>query len=182
MNSGPSAGLAEIALPELQPGSSIMPGKVNPVIPEAVAMACVQVIGLDTAVALAASDNRFQLCTMLPLIASDLLQQIDLLTNAATVLTSKAVARFTVNREAVADKVRRNAILITALAPRVGYEPAALIARRALREGKTLVEIAEEETDLPGEELRRLLDPAGMTASQRPKDTDGDWKSQEPEP
>jgi len=159
MNSGPAAGLAEIELPELQAGSSIMPGKVNPVIPEAVAMACVQVIGLDSAVLLAASDNRFQLCTMLPLIAHDILEQIGLLTNAAQTLASNAVALFTVNRKGLADKVGRNAALVTALAPRIGYEAAAKIAHRALAEGKTILQVAEEETAIPAVDLRTLLDP-----------------------
>jgi fumarate hydratase class II len=159
MNSGPAAGLAEIELPELQAGSSIMPGKVNPVIPEAVAMACTQVIGLDTAVMLAAGDKRFQLCTMLPLIAHNLLEQIGLLTNAARALSDSAVALFTVNRKRLADTVARNAALVTALAPRIGYEAAAKIARRALAEDRSIFQVAEEETPIPAEDLRTLLDP-----------------------
>ncbi len=163
MNSGPTAGLAEIELPELQAGSSIMPGKVNPVIPEAVAMACVQTIGLDTAVNLAATDNRFQLCTMLPLIAYDLLEQIGLLANAARALSDKAVARFRVNRKRLAGVAARSAALITALTPRIGYESAAHIARRALAESRPIIEVAAEETDLADDELRSLLDPLAMT-------------------
>jgi fumarate hydratase class II len=159
MNSGPAAGLAEIELPELQAGSSIMPGKVNPVIPEAVAMACTQVIGLDAAVMLAAGDNRFQLCTMLPLIAYNLLEQIGLLTNAARTLADDAVALFTVNRKRLADTVGRNTALVTALAPRIGYEAAAKIARRSLAEGRTILEVAAEETSISANDLRSLLDP-----------------------
>lgn len=170
MNSGPVAGLAEIELPELQAGSSIMPGKVNPVVPESVAMVCVQVIGLDTAVSLAAADNRFQLCTMLPLIASNLLEQIELLRNAAQALASKAVERFSVNRKALADKVARNVVLATALAPRIGYEAAAKIARRALAEGKTVIEVAHAETDISHDELRNLLDPRRQAAVGGPGD------------
>jgi fumarate hydratase class II len=120
MNSGPVSGLGEIRLPELQPGSSIMPGKVNPVIPEAVGMACVQVIGLDTAVALAAQNNRFQLATMLPLIVYDLLQQLALLTGAARSLEEQAIRRFEANFRDLAERAGRNAMLATALTPRIG--------------------------------------------------------------
>ncbi len=163
MNSGPAAGLSEIELPALQPGSSIMPGKVNPVIPEAVAMACVQVIGLDTAVALAAQDNRFQLCTMLPLIAGNLLEQIRLLRNGSKVLAEKAIAGFKVNQANIEATLQRNAMLVTALAPIIGYDAAARIARMALEQNRTILEVAQEETDLPEEQLRILLDPAALT-------------------
>jgi fumarate hydratase, class II len=166
MASGPAAGLGEIRLPELQPGSSIMPGKVNPVIPEAVAMACVQVIGLDTAIALAAQDSRFQLCTMLPLIAADLLDEIGLLTRACTALGEKAINGFCVNEAGITRALERNAMLVTALAPVIGYDAAAAIARRALDEDRSIRDIAREDTDLPDTELDRLLDPrrlAGLT-------------------
>jgi fumarate hydratase, class II len=163
MNSGPVAGLGEIRLPELQAGSSIMPGKVNPVIPEAAAMACIQVIGLDAAIALAAQDNRFQLCTMLPLIGANLLEQMELLAAAARLLADKAVAGLTVNREALAEAVERGPMLATALAPRIGYEAAARIARRALTEGRTIRSVAEAETDIPAAELDVLLDPLALT-------------------
>ncbi|AGA90033.1 fumarase [Thioflavicoccus mobilis 8321] len=159
MASGPAAGLAEIELPALQAGSSIMPGKVNPVIPEAVAMACVQVVGLDAAIALAAQDNRFQLCTMLPLIGADLLEQIGLLTRACAALHTKAIERFRVNREGLARTVARNAMLVTALAPMIGYDRAAAIARRALAEDRAVLDIAREQTTIAADELRRLLDP-----------------------
>jgi fumarate hydratase class II len=160
MNSGPAAGLAEIRLPKLQAGSSIMPGKVNPVIPEAVAMVCVQVIGLDTAIAFAAQENRFQLCTMLPLIGANLLEQIRLLDRAARVMAEKAIAGFEVNRPRLEQTVARNTMLVTALAPRIGYDASARIAQRALAEDRTILEVAREETDIPEGELRRLLDPA----------------------
>ncbi len=162
MNSGPSAGLAELRLPELQAGSSIMPGKVNPVIPEAAGMACVQVIGLDAAVALAAQDNRFQLATMLPLIAFDLLQQLALLAGAARALETQAIARFEVDGGALAERARRNAMLATALTPRIGYELAGRIARTALAEGRAVIDVAREQSGLAPAELEALLDPARM--------------------
>jgi fumarate hydratase class II len=160
MNSGPVGGLAEIRLPALQPGSSIMPAKVNPVIPEAVGMACVQVIGLDAAVCLAAQDNRFQLATMLPLIAYDLLQQLRLLTGAARALEAKAIARFEARVRALEERARRNAMLVTALTPRLGYELAGRIARTSLDEGRTVADVALEFSGLPEHELAELLDPA----------------------
>jgi fumarate hydratase class II len=160
MNSGPVAGLGEIRLPELQPGSSIMPGKVNPVVPEAVGMACVQVVGLDAAVVLAAQDSRFQLATMLPLIAFDLLQQLALLTGAARSLETQAIARFEADTAALAEGAQRNLMLATALTPRIGYDLAGRIARTALAEGRTVIDVAREQSGLPEAELVRLLDPA----------------------
>lgn len=168
MNSGPAAGLAEIRLPELQHGSSIMPGKVNPVIPEAVGMACVQVVGLDAAVAMAAQDSRFQLATMLPLIAFDLLQQLALLTHAARALEVKAIARFEADIPTLADRTRRNAMLATALAPRIGYALAGRIARTALAQGRPVIDVARELSGLGEEELKKLLDPMRMA---RPHDS-----------
>jgi fumarate hydratase class II len=133
------------------------------VIPEAAAMVCVQVIGLDAAIALAAQDNRFQLCTMLPLIAADLLEQIALLTQAARALADKAIAGFEVNRARIAQSVARNAMLVTALAPRIGYDLAAKIAQRALAEDRAILEVAREESDVPEAELRTMLEPEGLT-------------------
>jgi fumarate hydratase, class II len=159
MASGPAAGLAEIRLPALQAGSSIMPGKINPVIPEAVAMACVQVMGLDTAIALAAQDNRFQLCTMLPLIAADLLEQIGLLTRACRALGEKAISGLSINEAGIKRALERNSMLATALAPIIGYDAAAAIARRALDEDRPVRDIAREDTELTDAELDRLLDP-----------------------
>ncbi len=163
MNSGPLAGLAEIALPALQPGSSIMPGKVNPVIPEAVAMVCAQVMGNDATVAIAGQSGNFQLNVMLPVMGYNLLQSIHLLTNAARVLADKAVAGFTVNEARLREALERNPILITALNPVIGYEKGAAIAKRAYAEGRPLLEVAREMTDLPEEELKRLLDPLRLT-------------------
>jgi len=163
MNSGPIAGLAEIRLPELQPGSSIMPGKVNPVIPEAVSMACTQVIGLDAAIALAGQDNRFQLATMLPLIALDLLEQLHLLRGSAEALETQTIDRFEVDAESLGKRVRSNAMLATALTPRIGYDRAVEIAREVHAQGREVIEVAREMTDLSDQELEALLEPSRMT-------------------
>ncbi|MCA8923181.1 MAG: class II fumarate hydratase [Planctomycetes bacterium] len=163
MNSGPNAGLSEIALPSLQPGSSIMPGKVNPVIPEAVAMVCAQVMGNDLTVAFGGQAGNFQLNVMLPVIAYNLLQSIEILANASRALADKAIAGFTVNEARVADLVGRNPILVTALNPVIGYELGAKIAKTAYAEQRRVKDVALEHTDLSAEELDRLLDPRGMT-------------------
>lgn len=163
MNSGPLAGLAEIELPALQPGSSIMPGKVNPVIPEAVCQVCAQVIGNDVTIALAGQSGSFQLNVMLPLIAYNLLQSIELLANAARVLADKAILGFKVKLENLKAPLAKNPILVTALNPVVGYLKAAEIAKRAYREGRSILEVAEEETGLTRAELERLLDPKRLT-------------------
>ena len=164
MNSGPLAGLAEIALPALQPGSSIMPGKVNPVIPEATTMVAAQVIGNDATITLAGQSGNFQLNVMLPLIAHALLQSIQLLARAARLLADSAIAGFTVNTARLAEALDRNPILVTALNPVIGYEQGAAIAKRAYAEGRPIREVAAELTDLPPEELARLLDPAELTS------------------
>ena len=163
MNSGPLTGLAEIRLPALQPGSSIMPGKVNPVIPEAVAMACVQVTGNDLAVTLAAQSGNFQLNVMLPLVAHNLLQSIQLLANGSRLLARQAVAGFTVNEERLQAALARNPMLVTALNARIGYAQGAVIARQAYAEGRPILDVARENTDLDEDELRRLLDPRRLT-------------------
>jgi fumarate hydratase class II len=163
MNSGPLAGLGEIALPALQPGSSIMPGKVNPVAPEAVAMVAAQVIGHDVAVTVAGQSGVFQLNVMLPLIAYNLLQSIDLLAAAARLLARSAIAGFAVNARQIGAAVDRNPMLVTALAPLIGYDRAAAIAKRALAEGRPIRDVAAEMTDLGAERLAQLLDPASLT-------------------
>ncbi len=167
MNSGPLTGLAEISLPALQPGSSIMPGKVNPVIPEAVAMVCAQVMGNDATVAVAGQSGSFQLNVMLPVIAHNLLQSIALLANASRVLADKAMAGFTVNTRRLAEQLERNPILVTALNDVIGYEKAAAIAKQAYAQGRPIREVAAELTGLDEAELRRLLDPTALT---RPQD------------
>jgi fumarate hydratase class II len=163
MNSGPLAGLSEISLPDLQPGSSIMPGKVNPVVPEAVAMVAAQVQGLDMAVALAGQSGLFELNVMLPLIANNLLQSIQLLSNAMHLLADKAIAGFTVNHERIEAALGMNPILVTALNPVIGYELGAKIAKRAYAERRSVLSVALEMTELSEEELKRLLDPVLMT-------------------
>jgi len=163
MNSGPLAGLSEIELPALQPGSSIMPGKVNPVIPEAVAMVCVQVFGHHTTISIAGQNGNFQLNTMLPLIAADLLDSIGLLANAMRALADQAIAGMVFRADRVATALALNPILVTALNPVIGYEKAAAIAKKAYGERRSVFEVALEESGLDAAELRRLLDPAALT-------------------
>lgn len=159
MNSGPLAGFGEIELPALQPGSSIMPGKVNPVIPEATCMACAQVMGHHVAITIAGASGNFQLNVMLPLIAHDLLDSIGLLSNVMRLLADKAVAGLTINQKNVDAALDRNPILVTALNPIIGYERAAAIAKRAYKEGRPIVDVAREMSGLPEQTLRKLLDP-----------------------
>jgi fumarate hydratase class II len=163
MNSGPLAGLGEIALPALQPGSSIMPGKVNPVIPEAAAMVAAQVIGNDATITIAGQSGNFQLNVMLPVIAYNLLESIGLLANAARALADRAIKGFTVNRARIEEALERNPILVTALNPVIGYEKGAAIAKKAYAEGRPIREIAASMTDLKREQLDQLLDPAELT-------------------
>ena len=163
MNSGPLSGLAEIELEALQPGSSIMPGKVNPVIPEAVAMAGAQVIGNDATITVAGQSGNFQLNVMLPVVAYNLLQSIQLLSSSASLLGSKAVAGFRVNRENLEGPLSLNPVLVTALNPVIGYQKAAEIAKQAYRERRPVLDVAEENTDLTRQELEKLLDPRRLT-------------------
>jgi len=163
MNSGPLAGLGEIELPALQPGSSIMPGKVNPVIPEAAAMACARVMGLHTSISVAGQSGSFQLNVMLPLIADALLEAIGLLARSQRALAHQAIDGFKVRRARVAAALDRNPILVTALNPVIGYERAAAIAKRAYQDDRPVLDVAEEMTGMPRAELRRLLDPAALT-------------------
>jgi fumarate hydratase class II len=163
MNSGPLAGLAEIVLPALQPGSSIMPGKVNAVIPEAVAMVATQVIGNDSAITVAGQSGNFQLNVMLPVVAHNLLQSIELVANASRVLADSAITGFAVNRERLNDALARNPILVTALNPVIGYEKGAAIAKKAYAEGRPIREVAARESGLNDSELKKLLDPLELT-------------------
>jgi fumarate hydratase class II len=161
--SGPLAGLNEIALPALQPGSSIMPGKVNPVIPEAVLMACAQVLGWDAAVAIAGQSGSFELNVMLPLIANNVLKGISLLATSSRTLADSAVAGFTVNTAQIEATLARNPILVTALNPVVGYARAAEIAKRAYAEHRPIVDVAVEMTGMERAALEALLDPRRLT-------------------
>ncbi|WP_417473775.1 class II fumarate hydratase [Luteimonas mephitis] len=163
MNSGPLAGLGEVELPALQPGSSIMPGKVNPVVPEATVMVCAQVMGHHTAITIAGQTGNFQLNVTLPLIASNLLDSIGLLANVSRLLADTTIAGMKVRRDTVAAALDRNPILVTALNPIIGYEKAAAIAKRAYREGRPVFDIALEDSGLPAARLKKLLDPAALT-------------------
>ncbi|OAX54242.1 class II fumarate hydratase [Xanthomonas graminis] len=163
MNAGPLAGLGEIELPALQPGSSIMPGKVNPVIPEATVMVCAQVIGHHTAITVAGQTGNFQLNVALPLIAANLLDSIKLLANVSRLLADAAIAGLKVREDRVRETLDRNPILVTALNPIIGYEKAAAIAKRAYKENRPVLEIALEDSGLGEAELRKLLDPAALT-------------------
>lgn len=163
MNSGPLAGLGEISLPALQPGSSIMPGKVNPVIPESVAMVAAQVIGNDTTITISGQSGNFQLNVMLPVIAYNLLQSIQLLGNAVTLLAEKAIKNFTVREDNLQNALRRNPILVTALNPIVGYLKAAEIAKTAYQQNRPVIEVAEQLTNIPRDKLEQLLDPVHLT-------------------
>ena len=163
MNSGPIAGLGEITLPSLQPGSSIMPGKVNPVVPEAVAMVAAQVMGADQTISIAGASGNFQLNVMLPVIAYNLLQSIHLLSQASQVLADKVIRDFTVNTGQLQASLRRNPILVTALNPIIGYEKAAQIAKTAYQSGRDVIDVAEEMSGLSRDELEVLLDPMQLT-------------------
>ncbi|HEV2321746.1 MAG TPA: class II fumarate hydratase [Gammaproteobacteria bacterium] len=163
MNSGPLAGLGEISLPDLQPGSSIMPGKVNPVIPEATAMVAAQVIGNDLTITVAGQSGNFQLNVMLPVIAYNLLQSIELLANASRALADSAIKGFKVNDARLKEALDKNPILVTALNAVIGYEKGAAIAKRAYKEHRPILEVAKEMTDLSEARLKELLNPAELT-------------------
>jgi fumarate hydratase, class II len=164
MNSGPLAGLGEIELEALQPGSSIMPGKVNPVIPEATAMVAAQVIGNDTVITIAGQSGNFELNVMLPIIAQNLLSSIELLANSSHLLGEKAIASFKVNEARLKETLSRNPILVTALNPIIGYQKAAEIAKKAYQQGRPVIDVALEHTDLTRSQLELLLDPVKLTA------------------
>ena len=164
MNSGPLAGLGEIELEALQPGSSIMPGKVNPVIPEATAMVAAQVIGNDSVITVAGQSGNFELNVMLPVIAQNLLSSIELLANVSRLLADKAIATFKVNDAKLKEALSRNPILVTALNPIIGYQQAAEIAKTAYKQGRPVIDVALEFTDLPRSQLEVLLDPEKLTA------------------
>ena len=163
MNSGPLAGIGEIELPALQPGSSIMPGKVNPVMPEAVCMVCAQVIGNDTTITIAGQSGLFQLNVMLPVVALNLLQSLEILSTVSTLLADSAISGFTVREDNIRSALERNPILVTALNPVIGYELGAATAKAAYKQGRPIKEVALDMTDLSVEELDRLLDPLDLT-------------------
>ncbi len=163
MNSGPLAGIGEIELPSLQPGSSIMPGKVNPVIPEAMAMVCAQVIGNDTTITVAGQSGNFQLNVMLPVIAYNVLQSIHILSTASQELAHNAIKEFKVNYDAVNENVGKNPILVTALNAVIGYDLGAKIAKQAYKEKRPVLDVTLENTDLTEQEIKEILDPIKLT-------------------
>jgi fumarate hydratase class II len=166
LGSGPRAGLGEVSLPSLQPGSSIMPGKVNPVIPESVLQVAAQVIGNDAAITIAGSGGiggNLQLNTMMPLIAYDLLQSIEILSGAAASLDRDCIAGLQANEERMRELVERSLAMVTALVPRIGYDAAAALAKEAMASGRTVREVALEKKVLPARELDAVLDPWAMT-------------------
>jgi fumarate hydratase class II len=163
MNSGPIAGLGEIQLPSLQPGSSIMPGKVNPVIAESARMVAVQVFGNDVAITVANGLGDFQLNVMMPVIAYNILQSITLLASVSMLLASKAIAGFEVRKEHVADLIHKNPIIATVLNPTIGYDKAAEVVKRAMKEKKTVKQVVVEMGYLSAAEADRILDPTIMT-------------------
>ncbi|WP_017430503.1 class II fumarate hydratase [Vreelandella jeotgali] len=163
MNSGPLAGLGEIELEALQPGSSIMPGKVNPVLPESAVQTAAQVIGLDTAITVAGQSGNFQLNVMLPLVVTNLLTSITLMTNTARLLGERVMPAFKVREDSLKAPLERNPILVTALNSVIGYNAAAQVAKKAYQAGRPIIDVAEEETDLDRDTLQRLLDPKKLT-------------------
>lgn len=169
MNSGPRCGLGEITLPALQPGSSIMPGKVNPVIPEAIMMLCATVMGHDVAITIGAQHGNFELNTMMPMMADHLLESIRLLAHGARILANRCVTGIVANEERTKALVEGSLAMVTALAPIVGYDEAAEIAQEASASGKTVRQVARERHLLPEEELNGILDPFRLTEPGIPK-------------
>ena len=163
LGSGPRAGLGEITLPAVQPGSSIMPGKVNPVICEAMIQVCAQVIGNDTAITIGGMGGVFELNLMLPVIAHNLLQSIHILNGACNMFKVNLIDNLEADEKACADYIEGSLAMCTSLAPVIGYDKAAHLARVAYEMGKTVREVAMEENVLPEDELNRLLDPRSMT-------------------
>ncbi|MCR9133700.1 MAG: class II fumarate hydratase [bacterium] len=163
MNSGPNSGIGEIQLAALQPGSSIMPGKVNPVIEESMNMVCAQVIGNDAAITVGGLNGNFELNVMLPMVAHNLLESINILANASRNFADRSVSKLTVREDVIAEKVGKNPILVTALNPIIGYDLAAKIAKKAYAENRALLDVALEMTDLSEQELKDALDPIKMT-------------------
>jgi fumarate hydratase class II len=167
MNSGPLSGLSEVRLPALQPGSSIMPAKVNPVVPEAVLMAMAQVIGNDTTISLAGLGGSFQLNTMLPLTGAKLIESAELLSGSCNLLGQKCIRQMVINRESFARGLSLNPILVTSLNPVIGYDMAAKIGKIALQENRPIIDVAAEHTDIDRSELEKLLDPSILASGGR---------------
>jgi len=162
LGSGPRCGIGEIHLPDIQPGSSIMPGKVNPVLPESLVQVCAQVIGNDAAISLAGLSGNFELNVMMPLIAYNLLQSIHLLANAVNLFSKKCIRGLKANRKRCEEMIEKSLALATALTPKIGYEEGARIAEKAYVQNKTIRRVVEEEGLFSKEELDLLLDPRSM--------------------
>ena len=163
MNSGPDSGISDIKLKALQPGSSIMPGKVNPVISESSIMACSQVIGNDTTIMICGQSGNFQLNVTLPIIAYNIIQSTNLISNTAISISKKAILSFEVNKSEIEKSVHTNPILVTALNRIIGYEKGAYIAKKAYKLGVPIIDVAIEETNIPEKELKKILDPLELT-------------------
>ena len=163
LGSGPRCGIGEIQLPAIQPGSSIMPGKVNPVMCEAMMMVCAQVFGNDTCITWAAANGNLELNTMMPVMAHDLLESIRLLGNVADAFVEKCVLGLEANKERCHELVELSMAMVTSLVPKIGYDRAAEIAKQSVRTGKTVREICLEKKILPVRELNAALDPVAMT-------------------
>ena len=164
MDSGPRAGLGESERRGVQPGSSVRRGKVNRVMPEATAMVAGQVIGNDATIAVAGQSGNFELNVMLPVIARNLLESIELMANVSRLLADKAIATFKVNEDKLKEALARNPILVTALNPIIGYLKAAEIAKTAYKQGRPIIDVALEHTDLSRDQLQALPDPGKLTA------------------
>lgn len=158
MNSGPIAGFSEIILPELQPGSSIMPGKVNPVIPEAIRMVGVQVISNDLSITISNSLGEFELNVMMPIMIYNILNSIEILTNACYILADKCIKDFIVNKEHIEELLYRNPIIATILNPIIGYDKSAEVVKIALKEKRSVKEIVVEMGYLSKEEAEKIFD------------------------
>ena len=163
MNSGPGSGISDIALESLQPGSSIMPGKINPVIPESAIMSCYQVIGNDTTIMVCGQSGNFQLNVTLPIIAYNIVQSTNIISNTANNLSKKAIVSFKVNKSNIDNSINTNPILVTALNRIIGYEKGAYIAKKAYKLGMPILDVALKETDLSEKELKKILDPLILT-------------------
>ncbi len=164
LGSGPRCGIGEIRLPDTQPGSSIMPGKVNPVIPESLIQVCAQVIGNDSAITLAGLSGNFELNVMMPLIAYNLLQSLSFLANGVSNFSEKCIRGLKEDRKRCEEMIEKSLALVTALTPIIGYEEGARIAKKAYLQNKTVRKVVQEERLFPREELNRILDPRRMVA------------------
>jgi len=163
LSSGPRCGIGEIQLPATQPGSSIMPGKVNPVICESVMQVCTQVFGNDAAITWAGANGNFELNVMMPVMAHNILESIRLLANVCEIFTDKCIAGIGANKERCQELVELSMAMVTSLAPKIGYDRAAEIAKESAATGRTVRELCLEKKVLPDAELNRALDPIEMT-------------------